>query len=63
MVNKLLNKRSKTTNVTELSVDDKLVTDTHAIADAFNKCFSEIRPNLAEKVIYNISPQNLNFTL
>ena len=47
-VNKLINKNSKTTNVTELKINDETISKPQDIAEAFNTFFCEVGPNLAK---------------
>ena len=48
MVNKLTNKQSKTTNITNVITDDKIIEEPRVITNTFNTFFNEIRVNLAE---------------
>ena len=49
----MLNKRSKTTQIKQLNVNDRVITDDDKIADSFNEYFSTIGCTLSEKVIGN----------
>ena len=48
MVNKLTNKHSKTTNITKVITDDKIIEEPRVITNTFNTFFNEIGVNLAE---------------
>ncbi|CAB3993600.1 Hypothetical predicted protein, partial [Paramuricea clavata] len=53
-INELLNKKPKTTHVTQLNVDDQVITGDTNIADCFNQYFSSIGCKLSKNV------QNIN---
>ena len=53
-INKLLNKKPKSTQVTQLNVDDQVITGDRNIADCFNQYFSPIGCKLSESI------QNIN---
>ena len=53
-INELLNKKPKTTHVTQLNVDDQVITGDTNIADCFNQYFSSIGCKLSNNV------QNIN---
>ncbi|CAB4028024.1 Hypothetical predicted protein, partial [Paramuricea clavata] len=53
-INELLNKKPKTTHVTQLNVDDQVITGDTNIADCFNRYFSSIGCKLSKNV------QNIN---
>ena len=50
MINTLLNRNKKATNVNELHINDSVVVDDKQIADAFNEYFVQIGPKLAAEV-------------
>lgn len=47
-ITKLTNKKSKTTNITEVLPDGQILTETSVIANTFNNFFNKIGPNLAD---------------
>ena len=48
MINNLLGKNTnKTTNVSEISINDMIISDYKLIAESFNDYFINIRPKLA----------------
>jgi hypothetical protein len=49
-INDLLNKKSKTTTLNAISVNNEVVTGDKNIANEFNKYFATIEPNLAENI-------------
>ena len=52
--NGLLNKRSKTlTQIKQLNINDRVITDDDKIADSFNEYFSTIGCTLSDKIIGN----------
>ena len=53
-INELLNKKPKSTKVTQLNVDDQVITGDRNIADCFNQYFSSIGCKLSESI------QNIN---
>ena len=53
-INELLNKKPKSTQVTQLNVDDQVITGDRNIADCFNQYFSSIGCKLLESI------QNIN---
>ena len=53
-INRVLNKKSKTTNVTELSIDNATITDAHGIANTSKEYSANLGPNLA----HNMSKAN-----
>ena len=55
-INKLLNKKSKTTNVTELTINNESVIDKQEIANNFNEYFSNIGAKLADKIPETVKP-------
>ena len=58
-VNKLINKNSKTTNITELKINDETISKPQDIAEAFNTFFCEVGRNLAKNLPNsNISPES-----
>ena len=50
LINTLLNRNKKATNVNELHIYDSVVVDDKQIADAFNEYFVQIGPKLAAEV-------------
>ena len=54
-INGLLGKQNKKTNINELIIDEKKVTNPMDIAESFNDYFSEIGPKLAENINHNNS--------
>ena len=50
MINTLLNRNKKATNVNELNINDSVVVNDKQIADAFNEYFVQIGPKLAAEV-------------
>ena len=50
LINTLLNRNNKATNVNELHIYDSVVVDDKQIADAFNEYFVQIGPKLAAEV-------------
>jgi hypothetical protein len=52
-INELLNKRSKTTQIKQLNINDRVITDDDKIADSFNEYFSTIGCTLSDKIIGN----------
>jgi hypothetical protein len=49
-INKITNKKSKTTNITKIVVDDKIIEEPEVIANSFNNFFNEIGTTLAHKL-------------
>ena len=47
-INQLTNKKSKTTNINELVIDQKVITQPEEIADSLNTYFNEIGSVLAK---------------
>ena len=47
IINQLTNKKSKTTNINELVIDQKVITEPEEIADFLNSYFNEIGSVLA----------------
>ena len=47
-INQLTNKKSKTTNINELVIDQKVITEPERIADSLNTYFNEIGSALAK---------------
>lgn len=63
LINSLLSKNSETSFCSELSVNDKKVSDPKAVAEAFNDYFVSIGPRLAaeyDEQLSNNSDQSLN---
>ena len=59
-INELLNKKPKSTQVTQLNVDDQVITGDRNIADCFNQYFSSIGCKLSES-IHNINIEPMAF--
>ena len=55
-INQLINKRSKTTNITSLTVDGKSITKKIEIADSMNDFFCNIGENLSSKIPDTANP-------
>ena len=56
-INELLNKKPKSTQVTQLNVDDQVITGDGNIADCFNPYFSSIGCKLSDNIQkINIDP-------
>ena len=49
-INKITNKKSKTTNITKIVVDDKVIEEPEVIVNTFNNFFNEIGITLAQKL-------------
>lgn len=69
-INKLTNKNSKTTNITEVLYDGQILTELSLIANSFNNYFNEIGPSLADELSmrsalseYFIKPNSSRFEL
>ena len=70
-VNAVLNKKSKTTQVTALEVDKSLISDSKSLAESMNKFFYSIGntfrvkiPEISNPLLeneYSVNPQNLRF--
>ncbi len=70
-INKLFNKRSKTTKISSLKVDGQEITDTQQISNSINDFFCNIGEELSEKIPnhtnplldgqYNVNPSNAAF--
>ena len=52
-INSLLNKKSKTTEVNQLKMDNRIITGDQNIAACFNDYFATIRSKLAENITEN----------
>ena len=50
LINTLLNRNKKATNVDELHINDSVIVDDKQIADAFNEYFVQIGPKLAAEI-------------
>ena len=50
LINRLTNKKSKTTNITKIVVDDKVIEEREFIVNTFNNIFNEIGTNRAQKL-------------
>ena len=53
-INKLINKRSKTTNISSLVVDEACLTNSSEIADSMNDYFCNIGSKLSSKTLHKI---------
>ena len=51
-INKLINKRSKTTNITSLKVDDETITTPDLLAESMNKYFCSVGAQHSKKIPY-----------
>ena len=70
-INKLVNKRSKTTNISSLNVDGNSVTDPVGIANTMNQCFCNVGDELSKDIPdtensllqgeHTINPSNATF--
>ena len=70
-INNVLNKKSKTTNITTLNIDGKLISNTAGIAEAMNNILCTIGATLSEKIPqiknlmleheYKVNPQKQSF--
>ena len=49
-INKITNKKSKTTNITKIVVDDKIIEEPEVIANTFNNYFNDVGTILAQKL-------------
>ena len=49
-INKLINKRSKTTNITSLRVDEEMITKPDLIAESMNEYFCNVGEQLSKKI-------------
>ena len=49
-INRITNKKSKTTNITKIVVDDKVIEEPEVIVNTFNNFFNEIGTTLAQKL-------------
>ena len=71
-INKLVNKRSKTTNISSLTFDGSSITDSVGIANSMNECFRNVGSKLCEDIPdtensflkgeYAINPTNATFS-
>ena len=58
-INRLTNKTSRTTNITEINQSGKRITDDHRIANTLNEYFSEVGPQLAANLSQSLkSPES-----
>ena len=55
-INQLVNKRSKTTNISSLQDDNKILTSSDEIAESMNQYFCSIGQKLSEKIPYAEHP-------
>ena len=56
IINQLLNKRSKSTNINSLSTPDGVIVNKQKIADAMNKHFCSVGKDLAAKIEHAPNP-------
>jgi hypothetical protein len=49
-ISDVTNKKTKTTNISEIKEDGVMLTDPTEVANSFNKFFSEIGPDLSDKL-------------
>ena len=50
-ISDLTNKKTKCTNISEIEEDGVMLTDPTEVANSFNKFFSEIGPDLSNKLL------------
>ena len=62
-INQLVNKRSKTTNISSLQEDNKILTSSDEIAESMNQYFCNIGQKLSEKIPYAENPLLREFSL
>ena len=62
-INKLINKRSKTTNITSLKVNDEMITKPDLIADSMNKYFCSVGEQLSKNIPIRMNSFISNQTL
>ena len=55
-INQLINKRSKTTNISSLTVEDKSITNNNEIADTTNDFFCNIGEKLSSNIPDTVNP-------
>ncbi|CAB4035040.1 Hypothetical predicted protein, partial [Paramuricea clavata] len=49
-INQLVNKNSRSTNISVLHIDEQVITENETIADLFNEYFTDIGPNLSNQI-------------
>ena len=49
-INQLVNKNSRSTNISVLQIDEQVITENETIADLFNEYFTDIGPNLSNLI-------------
>ena len=49
-INQLVNKNSRSTNISVLQIDEQVITENETIADLFNEYFTDIGPNLSNQI-------------
>jgi hypothetical protein len=49
-INQLVNKNSRSTNISVLQIDEQVVTENETIGDLFNEYFTDIGPNLSNQI-------------
>ena len=49
-INQLVNKNSRSTNISVLQIDEQVITESETIADLFNEYFTDIGPNLSNQI-------------
>ena len=58
-INRLTNKTSKTTDITEINQSGKSITDDHTIVNTLNEYFSEVGPKLSASLSQSLeSPES-----
>ena len=53
-INQLVNKNSRSTNISVLQIDEQVITENETIADLFNEYFTDIGPNLSNQITETI---------
>ena len=68
-INELLNRKSKTTKINQIIINDKAIVGDEEIANKFNEYFSEIGKKLAEEIpdndfdpLHYVTPVSNSFT-
>ncbi|CAB4008485.1 Hypothetical predicted protein [Paramuricea clavata] len=49
-INQIVNKNSRSTNISVLQIDEQVITENETIADLFNEYFTDIGPNLSNQI-------------
>ena len=62
IINRLINKRSKTTNISTLLINGTIITESNLIADTINKYFCSIGKELSKHITYKVNPFTRNQT-